>query len=297
MIHFKDRAIVTADGREYPHNGTPGDRRRAIAEAQSQIALQHEASNRRSIAERGRPATPSELERGWQPDEKRGPHEIACDKLAANGAQFNPYSARLSALRASRTESREIEALESKAASWMPPAPVEAKADESPFAVAIASLLEKPGYTREEIASTERQVNALRTAEDRWKDERAREAEAKARAERPEYVNAVANGEAAHRAAELLPNVPQNFVNGAAARLKALKETGDTEAYWRDTRAAEKELNLYFDQKEAEFKQREINLAADKAAALSRLPVTPPVVEAPPVSSIEQALTPPEVMP
>jgi hypothetical protein len=296
MIHFKDRAVVTADGKEYPHDGSPGDRRRAIAEAQAHIELQHEASNRRSIAERGRPATPRELAHGWTPDDLRGPHEQQADALAAT-APYNVYQARLDILKAQRINSKEIPALEAKAASWTPPAPVEAKADDSPFAVAIASLLEKPGYTREEIASTERQVNALRTAEDRWKEERAREAEAKARAERPEYVNAVENGEAAHRAAELLPNIPQNFVNGAAARLKALKETGDTEAYWHDTRAAEKELNLYFDQKETEFKQREINLAADKAAALSRLPVAPPVVEAPPVSSIEQALTPPEVTP
>jgi hypothetical protein len=290
MIHFKDRSVATGDGKEFPHDGTPGDRRRAISEAQQHIARVQEASNRRSLAERGRPATLHELEYGWKPDDPRGPHERQADTLAAT-VQYNPYQARLDILKAQRITSKEIPALEGKAASWQPPAPVEVNAEESPFAGAIASLLARPGATPAEKQLTEKQVANLRAAEDRWKQDQAAEAELKLRQADPLFLNAVQNAESAHRAAELLPNIPQGFVNGTADRLKTLKESGDVDAYWRDTRAAEAELNVYFDKIDAEYKARGVKNEEDRKAALSRLPVEAPQPVEPPKSAIEQALT------
>ena len=88
----------------------------------------------------------------------------------------------------------------------------------------------------------------------------------------------------------LLPNVPQRFVQLATDRIRALKETGDTEKYWRDTRAAEAELNQHFDSVDKQYDDKKVVLLSDRAAALSMVPPTPPVVVEPPKSVIEQAL-------
>jgi hypothetical protein len=293
FIHYEDRAIV-ADGRRYPHDGTRQGRSAAISQAEQDAARLDAALKERSLRERGVAPTLQELRRRtYDLPETRGPHEISCDKLVAAGAQFNPYTARIAAIKAQRIQSPELPALEAKAAAWSPPTPVEPTPEASPFATAIADLLSKPGHTPEDRARTDRLVARLRDAETGWQQQQAREAETKARAERPEFSNALKNARAVHDEAVLMGTAPESFVQGAASRLKALEATGDVDAYWRDARAAEAALNAHYDSKEAEFKKRETETAAEKAAALSRLPVAPPAVEDPPKSAIEQALTPP----
>jgi hypothetical protein len=293
MIHFKDRAVVTADGREYPHDGTATDRRRAIAELQADIALQHEASNRRSIAERGRPCTPTELANGWKADDLRGPHERQADDQVRDSA-FNPYEARLQILKAQRINSKEIPALEAKAASWTPPVIVAAPA-ESPYDMAINSLLTKPGHTSEERASTERQVAALRAAGDKWKQDQEKAAQAKAFDAMPERVNALENGAATLRMAELIPAIPSWHLEASKANLLALKNSTDADggvkAYWAQQRKDNAALYAHQDAQKADWTKRGEQHDADMKAALSLAPVEAPVVVEQPKSAIEQALT------
>lgn len=290
MLHFHDRAVVRSDGKSYSHDGSPQDRRRAIAEAQADIALYGDALTKRSIAERGRPPSDREMRDGrYEPPDNRGPHEKQADSLSAT-AQYNPYSARLSILKSQRIDSKEIPALEAKALAWTPPV-IEAAPVESPWDTAIAALQRQPGHLPEERAMTERTIARLREAGEREKQDQAKAAELQARFETDDFKNSVLNGESVAKLA-LLPNVPQSFVERANARLAKLKETGDTATYWRDTRAAESELNQHFDSIAKSFDEKKVTLLSDRQAALSMLPVSPPVVVEPPKSIIEQALMP-----
>jgi hypothetical protein len=205
--------------------------------------------------------------------------EMECDRIAQTSA-FNPYSARLDIIRSQRVNSREVEALTAKAAAWTAPV-VAPDSSVNHFASAIASLEAKPGNTPAERASTQRQVDLLRTAESKWLDEQAREAAAEARAARPEYINAVENSAAVAAYLANVATAPQSLVTAAHERAKALKASGDVDAYWRDTRAAEKALDQHYTDIENKFDEEKKQHEADKAAALSRLPVAP-VVEAPP---------------
>lgn len=292
MIHFHDREVI-ADGKSFPHSGSPQDRRRAIAEAEAHLALKADALEKRSLLERQRPLSDKERRDGrYEPVETRGPAEIQCQQLLDQGATYNVFQARADAIRATRTNSAELTRLDELAASWTPPV-VAPGVSESAFDVAIAAVQRKPGFTQAERDSTDRQIAALRAAGDKAKQDQAREAELQARFETDDFKNSVLNGESVAKLA-LLPNVPQSFVERANARLAKLKETGDTATYWRDTRAAEAELNAHFDSIEKHYDDKKVVLLSDKKAALSMLPVSPPVVVEPPKSIIEQALMPPE---
>ena len=164
MIHIKDRAVVTAAGKTFPYDGSPQDRRRAIQEAQADIALRGDALIKRSLAERGRPPSDKEMRDGrYEPPEKRGSAEIDCQRLLDQGAQYNVWQARADALRASRTNSSELGRLDELAASWVPP-PAVVAVPVSAYDTAIASLLAKPGHTSEERAVTDRAIARLREA-------------------------------------------------------------------------------------------------------------------------------------
>ncbi|HEY3969422.1 MAG TPA: hypothetical protein VGM05_33020 [Planctomycetaceae bacterium] len=260
---------------------------RALAEIQQEADQIEAAAQARGQRELGRPLTPKEVLNGFQTPETRGPHEIAADRQAAAGCQFDPYAARLAVMKSQGITSKEAAALEAKSAAFVPQTPAPAAPETSPYATAIAALESKPIGDK---ASTDRQIANLRRADEAWKQDQAREAELKARAERPEFINAVANSEASYRTAQLLPNVPEAFVTGAAERMKALKATGDVAKYFADTRAAETALNEHFDSIKADFNKKQAQLDADRKAALSTSPVEVPVVEAPPPTVIEQAL-------
>ena len=113
IIHHEDRAFTTSDNRRYPHDGSSASKKQALAQLEKDTALQYEASNRRSIQERGRPCTQQELENGWRPDDLRGPHERQADDQAKTSA-FNPFECRLAILKSQRIDSKENSSVASK---------------------------------------------------------------------------------------------------------------------------------------------------------------------------------------
>ena len=295
IIHHEDRAYTTSDNRRYPHDGSSAGRRQALAQLAQDTSLQQEASNRRSLQERGRPCTPQELENGWRPDDLRGPHEQQADDQAKN-SPFNPYDARLQILKAQRINSKEIPALEAKAAAWTPPV-IEAASAESPYDTAINSLLAKPGHTSEERASTERQIANLRVAGDKWKQDQAREQQVKAFESMPERVNALENARATLRMAELIPAIPSFHLEASRRNLQALEKSTDADggvaAFWAQQRKDNVVLHAHQDQAKADWTARGEQHAREMKEALSLAPVEAPVVVEPVKSAIELALSPP----
>ncbi len=199
-------------------------------------------------------------------------------------------------LRSQRIDSKEIPALEAKAASWTPPV-IEATAPESPYDVAINALLQSPGHTPGERASTETQVAALRAAGDKWKQDQAREAQVKAFESMPERINALENARATLRMAELIPAIPSFHLEASRRNLQTLEKSTDADggvaAFWAQQRKDNIVLHAHQDQQKADWTAKGEKHAADMKEALSLAPVEAPVVVEPVKSAIELALSPP----
>ena len=114
----------------------------------------------------------------------------------------------------------------------------------------------------------------------------------------PERVNALENGRATLRMAELIPAIPSFHLEASRQNLLALENSTDADGgvaeFWKSQRQANARLYAHQDAQKADWTKRGEQHDADMKAALSLAPVEAPVVVEPPKSAIETALMPPE---
>jgi hypothetical protein len=212
--HDRFRSHLT--GREYHFtpDRTGAAKREALAKLKADDAAIRAANNSRALPILGRELTEAEHQRGnWMPDTRTNRQKVEQDAVhitqPKHDADHNPHASR-------------VATLESQLANATTPA---------------------------DRARTQRRLNIARTNAAEFDQQLSERKAWEAHMSSPAVTDAIVYANAWLARLETNSSVPQEWVNGAKARLEQLRLTGDAEAFWKSNDAFECERRAALEQR------------------------------------------------